>query len=167
MKISKTVSALRNLIREHIRALSEGGHGGVIYYGLDTRRLFEALAEYSETRKSSPPTLDHMNEFLDKVNKVSRPSKTLSAYSIVNPDKTGPVYKAYSVLEAASNPKTTAEFGPPNVKLIEKQIMKVLGAEFMVKDEPGSGFDMFFGAALDWRGAEDELQGTSKSRVAI
>ena len=167
MSFSKKTFALRKLIREHLHALFEGGHGGVISYGIDTRRLFETLVEYSEARKKSPPTPELINDFLNTVNRASRPSRSLSAYSIVDSDRTGPVYKAIEILERALDPRIVAEFGKPNLKLIETQIMKVLGAEFKVKDNPSSGFDMFFGAGLDWRGVEEELQNAPRRRATV
>ena len=162
MKISKTVNALRNLIREHVRSLNEGHGGEAIYYNEKTMGLFNALATYSEIRKTSPPTKDLMKEFLNKVNNASGPSQMTISYSIVDSDKTSPVYKAYNILSAATNAETIAQFGPPNFKLIEQQIMKVLVAEFVVKDKPGSGFDMFFGTPLNWLGTEKKLQDTAR-----
>ena len=162
----KNITLLRLIIKETISILFEG-HGGQISYGLDTRRLFGALAEYSSARKTSPPTPDLIGEFLNKINRVSGASQTLRAYSIVDNDRTSPVYKAMIMLDRGMDPRTVSQFGTPDFKLIEKQIMKVLGAEFMVKDDPGSGFDMFFGAPLDWRGTDVDAQKKSKRSVAI
>jgi hypothetical protein len=161
MKISKTVSALRNLIREHIRALNEGHGGEAIYYNDQTAGFFNALAIYSEIRKTSPPTKELMKEFLTKVNDASGPSQMTRSYTHIGSDKTSPVYKAQTMFDAATNAETIAQFGPPNFKLIEQQIMKVLGAGFVRKDDPSSGFDMFFGVPLNWHGNEMKLQNMS------
>ena len=147
MKISQGVQILRNLIREHISVIEEGGHGGRIDY-INVPKLFQVLENYS---LSGPPNQKNIISFVDSLEKICDSTQTLTAYSgrgeIGSPK--APITKAYSVIARAYNPESIMQYGSPNPKLIERQVMDALGASFYNEDK-SSGFISIFGATLGW-----------------
>ena len=149
-------NVLRKLIREQLSTLLEGGHGGSLYYAQATR-LFDLLDEYSTYRKTSRPTIEMMNEFLNNLSRVSNLyADILGAYSYKR-DLTSPINRARQVLKSAHkvDPRIATQFGASvDLHLIEKQFFEALGADFNIAGEPTSGFENIFGAGLDWQNIE-------------
>lgn len=150
------VNVLRKLIREQLSTLSEGGHGGSLYYG-QAPKLFDLLDEYSTSRKFSRPTIEMMNKFLNDLLNVSNLYvDSLGAYSNLD-DLTSPINRARKILNRAHkiDPRMAAQFGGGvDLHLIEKQFFKALGADFNVAGEPASGFENIFGAGLYWQNVD-------------
>lgn len=146
----RSISLLKQIIKENILGLVEGGHGGMINV-LTAPRLLNTLEDYSILRSTTPPMKESIIKFLDDISKIAASTNSLTAYVGTN-DSTSEISKAYSIVNAAYNARNIMQYGEPDVKLLEFQIMNVLRASFYddANKSPSSGFIEIFGAHIDW-----------------
>lgn len=153
-KIENITSLIRSIVRESLsRAMNEGGHGGNIEYVV-VPKLFQVLENYST---SGGLSRDKIVLFIDSLRKICDSTPSLTAYSgrYESGSSKTPINRAYSVIERMYNPEVIAQFGEPNIKLVEKQVMDALGASFYSGEDPKTGFIGILGATLGWTGYPD------------
>lgn len=133
------LSNIRRLIREYIESINEGGHGGQpIFMDKDTFALYKHLEDYSKLRKSSPPDVDSLIEFIDDGHRKTF-AKNLIAYR--------DLWERADEFLRGRYPQLALEFGVTAADA-ERQVMKILGAEFNRNNDPSSGFSEIFGTIL-------------------
>jgi hypothetical protein len=146
--MSKITRKLRNIIKEYVSLVLEGGHGGeplTIWMSDDTKYFFKHIEDYEkmradQARRKELPTLQQIADFIIKGDKLARVGadgkRPLAGYRDL-------WEKALKYLQNPMLEQTMFEHGLTELD-VERTIMSILQANF----SPAGGFKMLLGAPM-------------------